>query len=72
MRKASGALIVFDITNRKSFTSVPYWIETLRERAINEQVQIILVGNKIDRAQFRTVSIGEGEEMAKQYGVAYF
>lgn len=53
MRKAHGAIIVFDVTNAKTFRSVGYWIETLKERATYEQIQIILVGNKIDRSQYR-------------------
>lgn len=71
MRKASGALVVFDVTNPKSFASLPYWIETLRERALSESVQIMIVGNKIDRAQHRAVSLGEAEQMASRYGLAY-
>jgi GTPase SAR1 family protein len=59
MRKAHGAIIVFDVTNAKTFRSVGYWVENLRERATFEHVQIILVGNKIDRAQYREVSVGE-------------
>lgn len=57
MRKANGAIVVFDMTNRKSFSSLPYWIETLKDRALSENVQIVLVGNKADRAQNRAVSV---------------
>ena len=64
MRKAQGAIIVFDVTNKKTFSSVPYWIDTLRERASNDGVQIVLVGNKIDRSQYRMVSVGEAEQLA--------
>jgi GTPase SAR1 family protein len=71
MRKAEGALVVFDVTNRKTFTSVPYWVETLREKALEENVQIVLVGNKVDRAQFRAVSVDEAEDMARNLKVSY-
>ena len=71
MRKAHGAIVVFDVTNKKTFSSVPYWIDTLKEKVANENVQIVLVGNKIDRAQHRLVSVGEGEELARQYGISY-
>jgi GTPase SAR1 family protein len=59
------------VTNKKSFMSVAYWVETLRERTPSEDVQIMLVGNKIDRAQYREVSVGEGEELARQFGISY-
>jgi len=55
LRKALGSLIVFDITNHRSFDNVRYWVELLRERAV-ENVQIVLVGNKIDRSNERVVS----------------
>ena len=71
MRKAHGAIVVFDVTSAKTFRSVGYWVETLRERAANEQVQIILVGNKDDRAQHREVSVGEVEALARQFGISY-
>lgn len=71
MRKAHGALVVFDITNARTFKSVGYWVETLRERAAFEHVQIILVGNKVDRAQYREVSVGDAEGLARQLGISY-
>ena len=59
MRKAQGAIIVYDVTNQKTFNSIPYWIETLKERAANDNVQIFLVGNKIDKSQGRVVSAAQ-------------
>jgi hypothetical protein len=31
----------------------------------------MLVGNKIDKAQLRTVSITDAEDLARRYGVEY-
>ena len=59
MRKAHGAIVVFDITSKKTFNSVPYWIDTLLEKASSDKVQVLLVGNKIDRSENRVVSVGE-------------
>jgi GTPase SAR1 family protein len=55
LKKALGALVVFDITNRRTFDSVGYWVRQLREKAL-ENVSIIIVGNKIDKANSREVS----------------
>ena len=46
-RKAAGALVVYDITNRATFDSVKFWIEQLHAIA-GENVCIMMVGNKLD------------------------
>ena len=51
--------MVFDVTNRKTFSSVPYWIDTLRQNASHSGVQIILLGNKLD-------IVGEGTILSKK------
>lgn len=60
IKKALGALVVFDITSRKSFQSLDYWLGQLKEKAL-ENVSVMLVGNKMDRAQYRDVSQQEAE-----------
>ena len=46
-RKALGCLIVYDITNRKTFNNVKYWLQSLLDSA-EQEIQIMLVGNKVD------------------------
>ena len=46
-RKAAGALVVYDITNRATFENVKWWVEQL-ETIAGSNVCIMLVGNKID------------------------
>jgi GTPase SAR1 family protein len=66
-----GALIVFDITNKKTFESVmSYWMNALKDRAA-ENVQIILIGNKIDKNNDRAVSQDEAEKYAKKLNISY-
>jgi len=66
-----GALIVFDITNKKTFESVmSYWMNALKDRA-TENVQIILIGNKIDKNNDRAVSQDEAEKYAKKLNISY-
>ena len=48
-------VVVFDITNRRSFDSVSFWVNEVRERAV-EQIQIVLAGNKLDKAPSRVVA----------------
>ncbi len=68
-KKAVGALVVFDVTNRASFKDAEEWAHLVRERA-SEKVQIVLVGNKTDLTR-RAVSADEGQYLAKQMGALY-
>ena len=42
-----GALLIYDVTSRKSFENVNMWLETINESAM-EDIVILLIGNKID------------------------
>ena len=46
-RKAQGALLVYDITNKESFAHLPYWLKELRDHT-DSNIVIALVGNKVD------------------------
>lgn len=46
-RRSIGALLVYDVTNEKSFTACKRWMEELRDQA-EPDIVIMLVGNKID------------------------
>jgi len=70
IRDSSGAIVVYDITNRASFLNTSKWIEDVRSERGNDVV-IFLVGNKTDLADRRQVSTEEGEEKAKENGVMF-
>lgn len=61
-RGAVGALIVYDITNKKSFDNVGHWIDQLHQY-IESDISIVMVGNKSDLESMRSVPI----ELAKQF-----
>lgn len=65
-RGIHGAIIMYDVTNRKSFDDVINWYEELKNNSTNENVVIVLIGNKIDMGHKRTVSTEEGIELAKK------
>jgi len=44
---AAGALVVYDVTDRKSYNNVFGWIEEMLKH-VKQKVPIVLVGNKID------------------------
>merc|ERR1719145_386430 len=70
IRDSSGAIVVYDITNRASFLNTSKWIEDVRSER-GPDVVIVLVGNKTDLADRRQVSTEEGEEKAKENAVMF-
>ena len=58
-RGAVGALLIYDITARESFDKIPMWLKKLQESA-NDDLVIMLVGNKTDLDHLRKVSFDEG------------
>lgn len=63
-RGASGALLVFDISRKNTFLSATSWLHDLRQIA-EENIVVVLVGNKSDLAPSSTVS-GENENDNKR------
>ena len=68
---AAGIVLIYDITNRKTFTNVRKWIKNIKEEAPNKVI-LILVGNKADLEEKREVEKEEGEEMAAEYNIPFF
>lgn len=65
-RGASGALLVFDISRRPTFTHVQDWLSDLRAIA-EENIVIVLVGNKSDLASDQENKREVTAEEAKQW-----
>lgn len=69
-RGAVGIIVVYDITNRKSFNN----LKSLLEKAIDivgPDVKIIVVGNKIDLQFLRAVSTDEGKHFANEFNTLF-
>ena len=65
-RGASGALIVYDISNRTTYESLKGWLSDVRSLA-GSNVSIILCGNKSDLPdEERQVSLLEGSRFAQE------
>jgi small GTP-binding protein len=62
-RGAVGVLLVYDITKKQTFENVSRWLNELREHA-DEDIVILLVGNKCDLRHIRAVSTEEGTSFA--------
>ncbi|KAL3790721.1 hypothetical protein ACHAWO_013540 [Cyclotella atomus] len=69
-RGAAGALLCYDITDRKSFENVPTWLKEVEENAEKECL-IMLVGNKMDLNEMREVDVRDGRSFARKNGLAF-
>ncbi|CAN0312293.1 unnamed protein product [Lampetra fluviatilis] len=69
-RDAHALLLLYDITSRTSFDNIRAWLTEIHEYA-QQNVVIMLLGNKTDMAGERTVKREEGERLAKEYGVPF-
>ncbi|CAE7383175.1 rab8A [Symbiodinium microadriaticum] len=70
-RGAQGILLVYDVTDRQSFTSIRNWVAQIQMHA-DVNVNKILIGNKCDMQDQRVVTTGEGEALAKEYNIHFF
>ena len=64
-------IIVYDITNSKSFENVTNWIMQIKENA-SENVKIVLFGNKSDLEDQRLISEEEGKKFAKDNSINFY
>uniref|UniRef100_T2MET3 Ras-related protein R-Ras2 n=1 Tax=Hydra vulgaris TaxID=6087 RepID=T2MET3_HYDVU len=71
MRTGEGFLLVFSVTDRSSFDEIPrFHTQILRVKDI-EEFPMILVGNKSDLENERTVSTAEAQELGRKLKVSY-
>ncbi|KAJ3450045.1 ras and ef-hand domain-containing protein [Anaeramoeba flamelloides] len=71
IRNSSLAVLVFDVTNQKSFENLDFWLQTVKEIR-GEDVIIFYVGNKTDLTDQRKISIEDLEQKAQEKGFIYF
>ncbi|XP_019771275.1 ras-related protein Rab-8A isoform X1 [Dendroctonus ponderosae] len=69
-RGAMGIMLVYDITNEKSFENIKNWIRNIEENA-SADVEKMLLGNKCELEEKRQVSKERGEQLAIEYGIKF-
>jgi len=73
-RRAVGALLVYDVTNEKTFLNLRKWLEDLKENA-EPDIVIMLVGNKVDlterNSEMRRVDTEKGRTFAETHGMMF-
>ncbi|XP_046381679.1 ras-related protein Rab-8B-like isoform X1 [Haliotis cracherodii] len=69
-RGAMGIMLVYDITNEKSFENIRNWIRNIEEHA-SKDVEKMILGNKCDMNDRRQVSKEKGEQLAVEHGIKF-
>jgi len=70
IRDSSVAIIVFDVTNKQTFVNVDKWIEDVRAERGSDAL-VIIVGNKVDKVEERSVTFEEGSKKARELDAEY-
>ena len=68
---AKGFVLVFAINDAESFEEIKKKLKRIEKNEMNK-LPIVLVGNKCDLADKRTVSEQQGKDLAKAIGGKYF
>ena len=67
-RDAVGALLVYDVTNRKSFADLDRWLKEVRT-STGVDTLVLVVGNNSELASTREVSLEEAARYAEANGL---
>ena len=69
-RGANAIIIVFDLSDKKSFISITEWLKQIEKHA-NENVFKFLVGNKSDLVDKRQITYEEAKQYADEHDLPY-
>ncbi len=67
---AKGALLVYDISRKETFNNLNRWINEIKNNS-DENINILLIGNKCDLEEGRQISQEEAFEKAKEINAGF-
>jgi Ras-related protein Rab-10 len=70
-RGANGIMLVYDITNPKSFDNITKWLKNITDFAADD-VERILLANKCDMEEKRMISTARGQEVATANNIKFY
>lgn len=71
-QQAEGFIVVYSITDRKSFEVSCEYFEKIIKSLGNDHVPFLLVGNKLDLESEREVSYNEGQQLARYWNCPFY
>ena len=72
MKNTKIALLVYDITDKKSFEQLNNWINHVNEANKNENIIFGIAANKSDLFETQVVSTEEGKKFAQEHNCLFF
>ena len=69
-RGAMGILLVYDVTDEKSFGNIRNWMRNIEQHA-TENVSLMLLGNKCDMADKQVVDTELGQALADEFQIPF-
>jgi len=69
-RGAHGIIVVYDVTNQKSYDDIEKWLKEIDTFA-GQHVQKLLVGNKCDLVNDRVIPVEQGKALADKLGIPF-
>ncbi|NP_001296630.1 ras-related protein Rab-10-like [Hydra vulgaris] len=70
-RGAMGIMLVYDITQEKTFDNIAKWLRNIDEHA-SEGVERMILGNKCDMNDKRMASKEKGEGIAREHNIKFY
>lgn len=70
-RGAMGIMLVYDITQEKTFENIAKWLRNIDEHA-SEGVERMILGNKCDMEDKRMVNKEKGEGIAREHDIKFY
>eukprot|EP00316_Scyphosphaera_apsteinii_P016649 CAMPEP_0119312554 /NCGR_PEP_ID=MMETSP1333-20130426/26879_1 /TAXON_ID=418940 /ORGANISM="Scyphosphaera apsteinii, Strain RCC1455" /LENGTH=196 /DNA_ID=CAMNT_0007317195 /DNA_START=96 /DNA_END=686 /DNA_ORIENTATION=- len=70
-RGAMGILLIYDVTNPKSYQNIRNWVRNINDNA-PQTIDKMLIGNKCDMDGMRQVQTAQGQQLAAEYGMKFF
>jgi len=65
-----GIMVVYDVTDEKSYMNVSKWMSNIRQNAV-QNVSKILIANKCDLDEKRKITKERGESLAVELEIPY-
>ena len=73
LKYSDGILLLFDITSRKDFEELNYYLEKIKEEFYLDNYPVLLIANKIDEENKREIEKREIEDFVKNNNlIGYF
>jgi len=70
-RGAMGIMLVYDVTQARSFENINKWLRNIDDHASDDVVKM-LIGNKCDMENQRCITRARGEALAREHAIPFF